>query len=367
MKHEALRIERGLWPPTPGLLALLVCCVIVGVVYFTHGRDPLAFALIGARFASGDPAGVKGYDGQFAYYIAADPVGALARLDNPAYRYQRILYPMLARLLSLGHPAIVPWALVLINVISLSLSAELLGRMLGRRNLSPYLALLLPLWLGQVFALRADLNEPLCYLLVVVTLWLYERERHTLSAGALAASALAKEVGLLFLPSIVLVMALQKRWRLAFRYSLIVCTPYVLLQVLLRGWIGRSGLAGAGGRFERIPFLGFTFSEPLAARFFLVLLVAVPVSGLLALAVRQILQTPRSVYGWALLTNCLFVVFLPRRTTIDVLAVFRVTTGVIVAALPFCAAHGWRRALWMLHAVWLPPSILALMIPGFLA
>jgi hypothetical protein len=326
----------------------------------------LAFALIGDRYASGNPAGVKGYDGQFAYYIAVDPVGALVRLDNPAYRYQRILYPLLARLLSLGDPAIVPWALVLINVVSLSLSAELLGRMLGRHDLSPYFAVLLPLWLGQIFALRADLNEPLCYLLVVVALWFYERECYTLSAGALATSALAKEVGLLFLPAIVLVMVLQKRWRLASSYSLIVCVPYALLQVLLRSWIGRSGLAGLGGRFERIPFLGFTFSEPPVARFFLVLVVAVPVGGLLIVAVRQILRTPRSVYAWALLGNCLFVVFLPRRTTIDVLAVFRVTTGVIVAALPFCAAHGWRRVAWLLHAVWLPPSILAMMIPGFL-
>jgi hypothetical protein len=49
-----------------------------------------------------------------------------------------------------------------------------------------------------------------------------------------------------------------------------------------------------------------------------------------------------------------------------VLAVFRVATGVIVAALLFCAAHGWRRVAWVLHALWLPPSILALMIPRFL-
>jgi hypothetical protein len=349
------------------LIALLVCCVIVGLVYFTHGRDPLAFALVGDRFASGDPSGVKGYDGQFAYYIAVDPVGALDRLDNPAYRYQRILYPLLARLLSFGDPAIVPWALVLINVVSLSLSTEWLGRMLRGRGLSSYLALLLPLWLGQVFALRADLNEPLCYLLVVFALWWYERERYTLSAGALAASALAKEVGLLFLPAIVFVTVLQKRWRRALRYTLIVCVPYILLQVLLQVWLGRSGLSGAGGRFERIPFLGFALSKPLEARLFLVLFFAVPITGLLILSVRQIMETPRSVHAWALLINSLFVVFLPRRTTIDVLAVFRVTTGVIVAALLFCAAHGWRRVAWVLHAVWLPPSVLALMIPGFLA
>jgi hypothetical protein len=344
----------------------LACCVIVGVVYFTQGRDPLAFVLMGERYASGQRGGVRGYDGQFAYYIATDPVGALAHLDNPPYRYQRLLYPLLARVLSLGRPAMVPWALVLINVISLSLSTEVLGRMLVRWEMSAYLALLMPFWLGQVFALRADLNEPLCFLLVVLALWWYEQELPRLSAGALAASALAKEVGLLFLPPILLVMVLRRQWRAALHYSLIGSVPYMLLQVLLHSFMGRSGLTGTRGLLGSLPFFGFTFSDPSEARLFLVVVIVAPVSGLLVLAVRQILETPRSVYAWALLINCLFIAILPRRTTIDVLAVFRVTTGVIVAALLFCAAHGWRRVAWALHAIWLPPSILALMIPGFL-
>ncbi|MEA3377276.1 MAG: hypothetical protein U9R72_13885 [Chloroflexota bacterium] len=366
MRYSRLRSERRVWPPSPGFLALLICCLVVALVMRTHGCDPMAFTLTGERFASGDPSGVKGYDGQFAYYIAVDPAGARDHLDNPAYRYQRILYPLLARFLSLGRPAIVPWALLFINLVSISVSTELLGRLLARHDLSSYLALLLPLWLGQIFALRADLNEPLSYLLVIAALWWYERERYTLSAAAIAASALAKEAGLLFLPPIVLVMVLRKRWSLALRYVVIVCLPYLLLQIGLYYWIGRSGLAGAGGRFERIPFYGFTFSEPLPARVFLILIFVLPVTALLVLGVRQLLETPRSVYAWALLVNCLFVVFLPRRTTVDVLAVFRVATGVIVAALLFSAAHERRRVAWVLHAVWLPPTMLAFMIPGFL-
>lgn len=351
---------------TPGLLALVICCLIVALVYFTHDCDPLAFVIMGARFTRGDPSGNMGYDGQFAYYIAVDPVGALAHLDNPAYRYQRILYPLLTRVLSLGQPALVPWALVFLNVVSISLSTELLGQLLGRHGLSRYLALLLPLWLGQVFALRADLNEPLCYLLVIAALWWYERDQYSLSAAALAASALTKEGGLLFLPAIVLVTLLQKRWWLAVRYALSVMLPFAALQLWLHVWMGCSGLAGAGGRFETIPFYGFTFTQPLAARIFLVLLFAIPVTVLLVMAAYQILRTPRSLYAWALLVNCLFIVFLARRTAVDVLAVFRVATGVVVAALLFCAAHRLRRVALVLHAIWLPPSVLAAMIPGFL-
>jgi hypothetical protein len=43
-----------------------------------------------------------GYDGQFFYYIALDPVGALPYIDTPSYRYTRIGYPIAARVLALA-------------------------------------------------------------------------------------------------------------------------------------------------------------------------------------------------------------------------------------------------------------------------
>lgn len=348
----------------PGMLALFLCSLIVVCVYVTHDANPMAFVLQGARFASEDPRGSRGYDGQFAYYIAVDPIGALGRLDNPAYRYQRILYPMLARLLALGRPALVPWMLLLINVVSISLSSELVGRILERRRFSPYLALAIPLWLGQVFALRADLNEPLCFLLAALACWWYERRRYGASAAALAASALAKEAGLLFLPAFVIVLWLRKRRLAAFWYALIILFPYVLLQVGLYLFIGRPGLANIGVRFERIPFYGFAFVEPLAARIFAILFFAAPDAILLVLAIGQLARTPRSIYAWALLFQCLL--FLARRTCVDMLAVFRTATGIVMASLLFCAAHRLRLLSWILLAVWLPSSVLAVMIPGFL-
>ena len=128
---------------SPGVLAALACCAFVAVVYVTHDCDPLAFVIMGSRFTEGDPSGILGYDGQFAYYIARDPVGARPYLgSNPSYRYQRIVYPMLARFLALGQPALIPWTLLLINIVSISWGTELLGRMLRSHGLSAYLAAL---------------------------------------------------------------------------------------------------------------------------------------------------------------------------------------------------------------------------------
>ena len=50
-------------------------------------------------FSELNPQGTTGYDGQFAYYIARDGFAAAPNLDNPSWRFQRIIYPALARAL----------------------------------------------------------------------------------------------------------------------------------------------------------------------------------------------------------------------------------------------------------------------------
>lgn len=61
-----------------------------------------------------------GYDGQFFLTLGLDPgltnPDSIAALDGPPYRYQRILYPLLGYLLGLGKPALIPYALVAINM-----------------------------------------------------------------------------------------------------------------------------------------------------------------------------------------------------------------------------------------------------------
>ena len=131
------------------------------------------------------------------------------------------------------------------------------------------------------------------------------------------------------------------------------------------GW-GKPGMLASGARIEFIPFYGIAFSKPPVTRAFLVIIFAVPVTVLLILAVRQLVRTPASLYAWAVLANCLFIVFLTRASTTDILAVFRLATGVVVSALLFSAAHDHRRLAWAVPAIWLPPSMLAFMIPGLL-
>src|SRR5690606_40616249 len=81
--------------------------------------SPLALVTLGTRFSDGDlqgETGTEGYDGQFVYYIARDPGDAERFLDVPAYRFQRILLPILGRVLAFGQNDLLPWSLLLINL-----------------------------------------------------------------------------------------------------------------------------------------------------------------------------------------------------------------------------------------------------------
>src|SRR5690349_17648003 len=99
----------------PWMVAALIVLVYVGAVLAMHQFNPLTLVSLASQGAEGNP----GYDGQFSYYIALDPATAPQLMDVPAYRLQRILLPILARMVALGQPALVPWALLLINFVAL--------------------------------------------------------------------------------------------------------------------------------------------------------------------------------------------------------------------------------------------------------
>ena len=68
--------------------------------------------------------GELGYDGQQFLSIALDPglsnPDTIAALDHPAYRYRRIVYPLLGYCLGWGNPGWIPWALVAVNIVAIA-------------------------------------------------------------------------------------------------------------------------------------------------------------------------------------------------------------------------------------------------------
>ncbi len=161
--------------------------------------------------------GEVGYDGQLYLAIAMDPAlrhpGSRAALDNPRFRYRRILFPLLGYVLALGWRPLVPWALVALNIAAMGVLAGVVGGFLqaeGRRELEGLWALGVP---GYWCALNLTAADLLAAVGWVGALAALRNRRYGAAAAAYALGALAHETMLLAIGAMVLPWMWKRRLR----------------------------------------------------------------------------------------------------------------------------------------------------------
>jgi hypothetical protein len=226
-----------------------------------HGGDPSAFVAAGDLFADAAqvPANLhvlahsSGYDGQAYYRLALEPWTAKANdhgiwLDNPAYRQQRILYPVLAWLLSLGRPALVPAALIAVNFLALCLIAGVGAALAHSFQRPSWWGALPALCPGFVVTLALDLTEIVELTLVLVGVWLLLRQRHVGAALCLTLAVLTRESALLVPVALALVWA-RDRLRGVGQQQ-----PAALFAVPIATYVAWQGLLW--WRWQSLPFRG---------------------------------------------------------------------------------------------------------------
>jgi hypothetical protein len=372
---------------TPSLIVILAATLYLGIILSLHNWDPLAFVMQGTRFTTGNPLGSEGYDGQFVYQIALRPTEAMAYLDVPAYRYQRIFYPLLARCLALGQPTLISWTLPLINLAALGMGTWVAGRMLERTEANPWFALPVGLFAGQLLSLRVNLPEPLALALTLGGMLIIEqtqripprmsvtaRTRTThwsglfVGAALFALSALTKETMLLTAAGYGLYLGLTQGWRPAFLFGGMAVGPFVLWQSVLWLWLGQPGI-GSGGAgatsFELIPFGGLLrIAEAGGKVFALFVLVMLPIAVLPSLW--SLWASARDVYcrrwhprTFTLLTNALVIPFLPFSTFREPLAMLRFLSPLVAMVVLFGGLKRSRRVL-MYSLLWLASAVFLL-------
>jgi hypothetical protein len=320
------------------------------------------------------PSDPTGYDGQFVYYIALDPVHARDYLDWPAYRYGRILEPALAGALSFGNPGLVPYTILLVAWLAVGLSTAVLAAWLKRHRLSPWLALIYALYAGIFIAFRYDLTEALSFALVIAALYLFDyggRHRLFWSAGLFALAALSRETAVLFIAVFALALLLGARprsWRASLPSTVVFLAISLLPLVLWHGflwlWLGNLGLPPRPV-IQPIPFGALVRQWPWHVTTLEEIAVVV-VPALLSgwLAVRALIQKSGDKYVVVLLIQVLLlVVFVDPFAFPDLTASARYTIGIVIAAL--CAipvldrVTGGKRAwlavcavAWLLLTPW---------------
>ena len=192
-------------PAAAALIALLAALAFTLARWQTwaHGRIS-RFILVGRHFATpsqlphGMPvAKTYGYDGQFFYRLALNPLnfGHTAygiTMDRP-YRFMRVGYPALTWLVSAGQHWLVPVVLVAVNIAAIGALGWLGARFAldgGRHALA---GLLVPGYFGLLTSLSRDTAEPLAAACLLAGLLAVRARRPALAAFFLAYGALTRE------------------------------------------------------------------------------------------------------------------------------------------------------------------------------
>jgi Gpi18-like mannosyltransferase len=317
------------------------------------------------RYAA-DP---TGYDGQFVYYIALDPVHARDYLDWPAYRYGRILEPALAGALAFGNPGLVPFTILLVSWLAIGLSTAVLAAWLKRKRLNPVLALIYAFYAGVVIAFRFDLTEALSFGLVIGAVYLFDfggRQRVVWSAALFAMAALARETAVLFIIVFAIALLFRDRmedWRRplpsALAFLSISLLPLAAWHAFLFLWLQNLGLPPRPV-VQPIPFGALIREWPWhVTAIEEIVVVVLPALLVGSLAVRALIRGSTDKYLLLLaLQVLLLVVFVDPFAFPDLTASARYTIGIVIAAL--CAiptldrlTRGKRTWLVLCGAAWL--------------
>jgi hypothetical protein len=204
-RRRRLPLPRSPRPSLVGAVGLLAMGLFDAVRLATHSFAPGAFAVAGDVFVhAGAPRelivtrGTAGYDGQFYYRLALDPLTRRVTafgitLDNPAYRAQRVGLPFAVHLVHAATGLSVAWLLIIINTLAAA-GACAVGAVLARRmGRVTWWGLALGLAPAVIIGTARDLTEPLASfgLLAAMALWLAGRRWS--AAVLLTVAALSRE------------------------------------------------------------------------------------------------------------------------------------------------------------------------------
>ncbi|MCX7819744.1 MAG: hypothetical protein N2652_11170 [Kiritimatiellae bacterium] len=222
MKPAAANTSLG----TIAVAAAIITAVLGWNWQVTFRGEVLGFYRIGSQrphspFVTPPPhvlaRGEVGYDGQMYLAIALDPAlrhpGSRAALDNPRFRYRRILFPLLGHLVTFGHRPAIPYALIAINAVCYVAIVAIVARLLHAQSVAPWSALMVLASPGHWIALLFTTADLLAAVFLLLAITATVRRRAALFSFCYSLAALAHETMLLTAGILVLPWLAERRWR----------------------------------------------------------------------------------------------------------------------------------------------------------
>ena len=206
--------------------------ILYGPAWFLHLGREFEPALDFARDKLGNDVAVPhvvGHDGKSFWVLAHDPLltegERVARLlDRPAYRAQRIAYPLVTWPWSLAGEQILLWGMIISNLGAVVVGAWVACRLARDLRAPPRACLAFTLCPAVVVSVLFDLPDALSLTALLLTLYLLLRSKYSWAIGTASVATLARESSLLVLVAVALL------WRKAPRKSrlLLVVIPGLL-------------------------------------------------------------------------------------------------------------------------------------------
>lgn len=260
------------------LLALLAYGGVFASLMKTNGGDVSRLVLAGGGGV--DPSQVPpgltvipnigGYDGMMFYRLAVDPFTRVQiahgiKLDEPSYRHQRILYPLMLWALSLGNPERIPPLMPILNLLGIAVMAAGAGALAMRYGLSPFWGLVFPLFPGFIVSLSRDTSEIVAWAFASWGMWAFAAQRWRLCTLLLCCAMLTRETTLILAIGIGAIWLFRRNvpfWTFAIPGAL-----YAAWQAFL-GWWWQKIPFLAGTPDRTVPFSGYieTFAASASRR-----------------------------------------------------------------------------------------------------
>jgi len=357
-KGSSLRIRPSI------IVAIFYIFYLIGQLSIQN-YDPKSFIFIGTRWLNNDPKGSSGYDGQFFYYIAKYLFDTpIHMIDVPSFRFQRILYPLLIRIFSLGNYDLMPWVMIFINIGAIVIGTEVLDRLLRLKGLNPWYSLIYGLFIGQLWCVRRDLAEPLTYMLLLLAIYSYARKSPKLSVTFFILSLFAKESAILFVAGYIASFLMQRKFKNAISFSILILTPFLFYQLFLWNLFGTFGFIRSVGLeltyiLKIIPFYGLyehfeRQSILLPELLNITFLIIIPSLLACILTVVKLFKREFEPAVFYLLFNALFLIFLQKNSYNGIVAYSRLTTKFVTSFIIFSAMTKNQRLL-NFSLIWILP------------
>jgi len=196
-----------------------------------------------------------GYDGQFYYCVAMDPFLKKGHFKN-AFRQQRILYPLIARLLAFGKERFLAHSLYLTNLLGLSMGMYFFILLLRRQFLHPMWSIFYGLSASSIMAILHDTPSALSIGLIIAATYFYMQNKRILTIAFMAAAFLAREDSIVFLLPLLIWDYQCKKTIKRIAVFLTCLIPFFIWQVFVAKKTGLIPLFISQKALGPIPFSG---------------------------------------------------------------------------------------------------------------